>query len=488
MHARIGLLLLALSLPACGPGGADGDVGSAGPPGAPGTDGEDGTPGEEGEDGDDGDDGDDGEDGADGSAILSGTIDPGSSLSLTHGLGTGNLLYEAQFVKNDVVYDYSLYPLLFPPELGPALDIQDEVDIGDDVPAALLENNTIAILYTTFGRLNVTLVDSAGAEIVAPIDLGPHDGPMSIAALVGGGFVIAWGSEDAFTVAVLDDDAQVVGSTATVDAHALEDVQVAELTGGGFVVAYSHKDTSDSRRIAFEVHSDPDTVTAGPTFVRAEPGAFRQEFALTPLSAGGFGLMRSDDDDLGSLLVYGAYNAAGAALGEQLLIEDYSIEMDAALAPNGNVLLAFEYGGPDAMGYAVVDEGGSLLAGPTLLSALEPDAVAAGVFGDGDFALFVGEDDTNVMQMYVISSVDGSLRAPANIVGATSPNDGIRTVLPLDAGTVAVFEADYHNRNLAMTQVSKGYLELRRISDEEVQLVNFTPETLEATVAVHRTP
>ena len=60
--------------------------------------------------------------------------------------------------------------------------------------------------------------------------------------------------------------------------------------------------------------------------------------------------------------------------------------------------------------------------------------------------------------------------------------------MTLDDATVALFESDYGNNNLTMTEVSKGYLELRRVSDEEARLYNFTPETLEATIAVHRVP
>jgi len=487
MHLRTFFLLLVLPLAACGGAIEAGPAGPSGPPGPPGDDAETPDDGEHGEDGEDGADGEDGQDGADGSAILSGTIDPGSFLSLTHGLGTGNLVYQGQFIKNDLIYDHSLYPLLFGPEYGPATELATGTDLDSDVDAAVLENGTIALLFNDEGRIYVMVVDAAGAEVVAPIDLGGFDQSRDLAALVGGGFVAAWNdNSDAFFVVQFDDLAEQVGDMGHSVHSDVERVEVEGLAGGGFVIAYSTGE-SGGTGTSVEVRSGADVVEAGPVLLTPE-----ETFSLVSLPGGGFGVLARDSfpdgDGSGDAVSYFTLDADAVLLGELTLAEDYSLEMDTAAAPNGSVLLAFEYGGPDAMAYAVVDEAGTLISPPTLLSAHEPDAVAAGVFADGDFALFVGEDDTNVMELFVIGSTDGALRAPANVVGVVSPDDGRRAVLTFGDAKVTLLESAYPGNRIAMTEVSKGYLELRRVSDEEVQLHNFTPEALDATVAAHRTP
>ena len=160
-----------------------------------------------------------------------------------------------------------------------------------------------------------------------------------------------------------------------------------------------------------------------------------------------------------------------------------------AVAPNDNVLIAFEYGGPDAPGYAVVDSNGAIVSPARFLTFVEQDALYAGAFGDGDFMVIVGEDDSNVSLKFTISHDGTMLHEPGLGTGGIPGEDQQRGVVTLDNKTVAVFEASYHSaRPIYMTRYSKGFLQLKKESDSEVRLYNFGPETLNATVAVHGTP
>lgn len=480
MHARSVFFLVAiLLLGGCNASSTQGEAGIQGPPGPPGDDGEDGeggTPGEDGEDGTDGTDGDDG------SAILSGSVESGSFLSLTHGLGAGNLLYEAQFIKDDRIYDHSDYPDLFGPEYGPAVTLAGGGGIDRDADAALLDNGTLAVLFNEAGRLYLMVADATGGEVVAPIDLGGFDGARDVSALPGGGFVVVWNDlGDAYFVVEFDDAGEQVGDAGHHLATDLGAIEVEALAGGGYAIAYSTGESGGDGSWA-EVRSAPNVAISAP--VAMTPS---EQLSLVALPGGGFGVLARDSDGDDDALSYFTFDAAGALLDELVVLEDYAVEMDTAVAPNGNVLLAFEYGTPDAMGYAVVDEAGAVLHPPTLLSAHEAGAMSAGTFGDGTFVVLTSEDDSFGTEMFVIGT-DGARRAPANLVGTVSPRDGRKAVLALEDNRVLLIEVANPGTVVAMTEVSKGYLELRRISDAEVQLHNLTSETLEATVAAHRTP
>ena len=99
------------------------------------------------------------------------------------------------------------------------------------------------------------------------------------------------------------------------------------------------------------------------------------------------------------------------------------------------------------------------------------------------------EDDSNVTLKFTIGNEGEMRHSPTLGTGAISGGDGHRAIITLDDHSVLVFEASYENeRPISMTRYSKGYLELRRESDDEVRLYNFTPESLQTSVAAHRIP
>ncbi len=486
---RVALLLsLLLTLAGCfgqdGEDGARGPAGPAGPPGEDGDDGDPGTDGEDGSDGEDGDDGEDGEDGADGSAILSGAVAPGAALTLVHGLGDGNLLYEGQFLKDDVVYDHHLYPLLFGPEAGAAIDVVDAVDVSL-AGAVRLAGGDFAILYEENSSLQAAAVDASGATLAGPVELDDSfPGDAAVAALTDGGFVAAWTDGDVITYTERDAALAEVG-TESFGADAPEAPVVAGLPDGEYALVYQ-AESSDDEVIEFLILAAPGDVVAGPIEVDDDFASGGMYAASLP--SGGFALAFTDDADGDDVLRYVAFDEAGAPAGDEVLATGSAYPRAIAASPLGTVLVGFEYGSPNAAAYVVVDEAGGVVAGPTAIGTDYPETLATGSFDDGDFAIVVQWSNVVLDELFVFGGDDGAARAHGRLLGSSATvDDGFTALVPLDVATVGALGLTDDGEPV-MVPLSKGYLELRVVDDTTVALHNFTGETLDATVAAHRTP
>jgi hypothetical protein len=342
-----------------------------------------------------------------------------------------------------------------------------------------LSDGNLALLYKVDGDAKLAVIQPDGTEVFGPQDISENTGDLALAALPGGGFAAAWVDDDIVVFGLYDDAG--AGTTTDIHVDGAPRLHLAALAGGGVVLGHARDGL-----VSLEVRSDLTTVAFSAHYPTRDSG-----FRLVGLNGGGIGLLHSpprSEHVEGHNVTYSVLAADATEVAGITLAADFAAEGALAVAPNGNVLIGFEYGGPEAMAYAVVDEAGAVVHPVTTLSVHSPDAAAAGVFGDGDFVFFSGEGDSSVLEMWTISSESGALLSPPVLVDSVPPNDGVRSVLTLGPSTVGLVEIDYRGTTITLTELSKGFLQLELIDDTEVQLHNFTPEALELSVIAHRVP
>lgn len=471
---------LGLLLTACGGGDSSAVNGKNGLNGIDGKPGIDGNPGAA------------GKDGSDGSAILSAELAPGEFLQLEHGLAGKNFLYDAQFEKNGIVYNHDQYSSLFPSEYAPPIAVVPaSLEAYSHVVATTLSDKNIAIAYIRGSELLLKIVDATGTEVVPEIlvSSAAQGAQVNLSAFDSGNMLVTYLTDNGYryyqrytnTLATVSGPLQVIP---TYTSDALRSVTLAD---DRFVLAYTENDSTltEVLHLAFYDASGKDESTQ--TLTTAEH--FAQCTQLKRLPNGNLAVLYHDNDSGSDIVNYEIFDPTGKSLSKTKISDDYCIDSALAIAPNGNALVAFEYGGPDAPGYAVVDANGSLVSPPRFLTFVEQDAIYAGTYADGSFFVMVGEDDSNVGRKFTIGNDGTMLHEPGYATGYIPPNDRLRGVVTLDDNTVGVFEASYHDTQpIFMTRYSKGFLQLKKENDKEVRLYNFSPETLSATVAAHATP
>ena len=126
-----------------------------------------------------------------------GVIEPGAYLALVHNLGRDDLTFEAQFVKNGYIYDYTEYRELFADE-GELLvpPVMFEPAQSGFVVATTLENGDFAVAYQdgdNGNRGTFVIYDPEGNAVKAPEVFNDNEtGGISATILQNGNFVIAY--------------------------------------------------------------------------------------------------------------------------------------------------------------------------------------------------------------------------------------------------------------------------------------------------------
>ena len=178
-------------------------------------------------------------------------------------------------------------------------------------------------------------------------------------------------------------------------------------------------------------------------------------------------------------------------LDAEIRLQNSYITDDTALVvgSQGTILVAAESGGPDLPFYAIVDTAGNIVLPATGMSGWENDSIQAAAFPDGDFIIMVTEDDSNAPMTWAVDA-EGALLRPMVIGDITVvPDDLIGAFLPSDGNTIAHLAPSYDGDSPPyLSTYTKGLLQLRVESDNEVRLYNETPDSLDVTMVVHRTP
>jgi hypothetical protein len=131
-----------------------------------------------------------------------------------------------------------------------------------------------------------------------------------------------------------------------------------------------------------------------------------------------------------------------------------------ARAANGNVLVAFELGGPDALAYTVFSGAGQQLVESTLLTDHEPRDFNVGTFGNGDFAVIMTDDESNVGMFWNVRN-GGSLvhTRPMLLDGGYAP-DRRMLIFPTGPHTANVVYDVYSTPDARLIPIAKNYIEI----------------------------
>ncbi|MBX2802909.1 MAG: hypothetical protein KTR31_34825 [Myxococcales bacterium] len=477
---HLALMMMATAAVACG--------------GADGMDGADGLPGV------------DGEDGADGAAALqSARLAPGEVLQLQHGLGEVDKTYGATFEWQGVVYDHGDYPVLRPAHYEARVAFEDTFDyFYDGVAAATLTSGDHVVFvegYVKKGDVTVysgSIVSPDGGTTKVVLDDYVSDCcdagyvqyyDLRVHALRSGGFVVAYdGWEDGVGGFVgadqYDADGTLVKGTSWSDES--YDVSVVGLPDGGYAVVWNGYDNKlGDYELNLQVF-DAKGVAGSVQRLFATSSSY---VAMDVLSDGRLAVAVGVDDPEGD------YTATDLVLvrtdgtvDRRVRLADSYITDDVSVVcgSQGTIFVAAEQGGPDLPYYAVLDEQGTFLDGPHVLSSWENDQISATAFADGDFWVGVTEDDSNALMTWVVGARGGLLRpmVPGDV--RVVPDDDELAFVTLDEHTVGVVAGSYSSGVPAqLTAYSKGLLQLRVVSDDEVRLYNETAETLDVTLTVH---
>jgi len=212
-----------------------------------------------------------------------------------------------------------------------------------------VENNADdRLLFRTLNPSNGTL----GTEtlLYQNVSGGGFLGDTDITVLNNGNYVVTStfgdGADDRIAYRIVSPAGNYVSNllyAGTTDTNGLDDNDptVAALSGGGFVIAWTSTDTND-RDLQFQVFNAAGANTTG--VVTVNGGATtddNNEPQLVALNDGGF-ILFWDDDETGNLEISGQrYNAAGTAVGTTFTVSAGVNQIDATLLDDGRVAVTW---------------------------------------------------------------------------------------------------------------------------------------------------
>ncbi len=423
--------------------------------------------------------------------MATGTVNPGQSLTLTHGFT--NVVATAQYEQDGHLFPLRDYPNNHSPVTYGPVAVTDSTSIDNPLALDALSNGNLIFAYETYEYNSgasynggfFRVLDTMGSTVAGPIVFSPLEeriDSIAVGALTGGGFVVAWQSDSATALHVQRYDNGGVAQDATL---LLDDaspdlsggVQVAGTADGGYWVAYG-VDADWVRRI--RRYSATGVAQGAPADLPTNhDSTYNYPFAMEALSGGGVVLVHqvSFDNMNGRRLEAVYLDSTGVVDSTTLVANDHCDNLGVAIAPNGNICVGFEYGGPDGVGYVLLDQVGNILAGPEPVTDHEPRwrSIRCGAFGDGDFAVHYAEDDSQTGVMNNITNAGMPVGGVDYWSGNLSPS--VLETAPLPGHEMLIVYDPYTSTLPAqLIHVSKGYLAVETVSATQVQVTNYAAE------------
>jgi hypothetical protein len=332
---------------------------------------------------------------------------------------------------------------------------------------------------------------------VAPfayVDPAANGSAPGIAVLNGGGFVLAFvrNTNDGEVVLKRFDDAGVdIGFTGgTVDEVLVAGnnafgIELTATESGGFAMAYITFDVDvDFNDVNHERHLaqyDNDAGVVGTPFSAAIIRT-NSYMGLRNLADGKLlwifkqGVVTPANPDGEDRIQAGVYDNTGAELVLHELGGSIIADVMTARASNGHVIVAYELASPDAFAYATFDDEGNLIAGPFTPSEEECDEISVGVFGDGDFVIAMVVYDSSNGLMWNVSNNGQLLHIDPIFFGhGWLPDDRWPMFTAGDHEVAMAYDVSSSPNNYFL-KVSKGYLPLKVISENEVRVTNWAAD------------
>ena len=418
-------------------------------------------------------------------ATVSGTIAAGGTLSLSHGFS--DAFVNAQYTEAGEVRALADYVNLHSPIVGtPVRNFSTDGSLNSHDGIVLANGNYV--LYDTDEFL---IVQPDGTEVLAWTTVPSANGDLT-AAVVGDGFVVGFddgsggfSTPSNFIVRRYDNMGTDIGFAGAPELSLASYDGTAEITAtnaGGFAIAGFFQNAAGERQRRV-MRFDADATPVGTDF--EAPTSGNSSYVGVRALGGDLLVMvyKEDNADSDDAIRASVVDAAGTELmvhelGGTYLGDHVGIER----APNGHVITAYELGGPDAFAFAVFDDMGNMLAGPTTITGYEPDEISVGVFGDGDFLVGMVEDDSSAGLAWNVRN-DGRLvhSVPMHFGGGFEP-DYRWFMAPSGDHEVTMTYDVYSDPSSYMVRINKNYLTLDTTSATEATVTNFSASDVDVVI------
>lgn len=171
-------------------------------------------------------------------------------------------------------------------------------------------------------------------------------------------------------------------------------------------------------------------------------------------------------------------------LATRALHDSYLQQIHISEAGNGNVLIAFEIGGPDAAAYAVLNAEGAFVKTTQVLGNLEPEDFATFGYGDGSFSLVYSEDDSIATAMLSIDAEGNQLPGVDYLSPFYTVGYGKMQTAEAASGDGFVLLYEGYENPLALIEVSRNRLVVSQTGESEVTLTNHSQHDVEARLSL----
>lgn len=425
----------------------------------------------------------------------SGTIAPGDALSLSHDFADGAATYQAQFHLDGLVHDHTVYDQVFDPAVRDPLVFAPVPPMGGlagIASAELLAGGNVAVVWSQeemdgFYHFRVRVYTPAGVDTGADPIFGPSDDlqGVSMAALDGGGFVVAWADSgpDLLQYQVFDAAGALVGGTEDFGAHMIQQsISLSPANGGGFVATFvgemglSHVVEAYDAAGVFEsrIATLPSALPApGPQVRRFSDGRL-------VLSRRARDSVTLRDQNLLTFLAADGSGAIDVFLSEPSPTGSTSV----AISAGDQVMVAYEEAGSDIGVYGVFESDGTTVRGMNQFTAHEPFGSRVAAAPGGGFVIAFSEDESanGIMNVY-----DGEGRLEASDIlfgGIAYPSDeGLLDAVNVGDTLWLLNRPHTLGHGLRFDILSRGTLRLVDAGGGEVRLENHGAVTVDAVLS-----
>lgn len=439
-------------------------------------------------------------DGVNGVSKKSETLAPGDVLTFKHGLNAA--IISSQFKHLGGVYDIADFSTVFLPndtqagvKYYPALNSMSgnnrDYDRGPIVWSEG-EGFRAVFAYREGGEKHITSFsfNKQGESASSAFDIGSSFDDVYAAKISDTQFSLMRAESGEIFLSVYNRDGSLSAGPVKMDGHGFYDEgEPMVMDAGGNIVACTFSSGSGSsggdQIVQLEVYSPAlnaaPSITTVADFSANSQGHDADSCVLGLLPNGNLIVVYDAFNESGVMAITASiFDNAKQLVKSTVLSETYSYDMSIAIADNGNTLVVYELGGPDATGFAVLDQQGELLSQPDLLSDNEPDEVLAAVFADGSFAAVHFEDDSIAATMNIITNTGVMLPeqdfiAPLSPIGYAKP----MAITASDSSFLFFYGAYEEESGFQFVEVFKNRLVLNAVSDEDVTLTNQSQHTVE---------
>jgi hypothetical protein len=414
---------------------------------------------------------------------VSGTVAPGSYLSLKHNLGREDLTFTAQYVKDGFIYDYTEYQGIFVPIKSPT---PFESATTTYISSTQLKNGNFVIAYRDEGNSfhgTFIIYNANGDQVIA----GPTvfeeaiTTDISIAVLNNGSFVIAYRNDESTptpgygTFVIYDASGDtVIAGPVEFESSATSYISVSVLNNGNFVIAYN----AGSGK--FAIYNAFGTKVTDPA-IEFDSDATSYISANT-LSNDNFVIAYSDSgsSNYGTLAIY---SESGSEIKSPTPFEGASTSyISTTPLCSGNFVIAYNAGSGKFVIYN--NSGVKVTEEPIAFKSTATTYISTITLSNDNFV--IAYPDSASHGTFIVYNPSGYKVIAGPIVFESGITSYISSAALSNRRFVIAYRDEENSNYGTLAIYGESHLALQKFSDEEVRLWNFTCETLELMLSVNQ--